>query len=246
MAYAVVTRDQAAAAPYAVALAPLGLEVIAMPLTHTAEPLDRDALARALERGGYAAIVCTSARAASALIDARGGATLPEIWALGFATARPLERAKLAAFVPPEAHNGASLARAVLSSRQLAGQRVLVPRAEDGREDAIEILRAGGVTVDSVIAYRTVAVTADDPAIARGRELFATKEVAVCAVFAPSQVTALDALARIRQLTAQFAAIGETTAAALRDAGARDITVAESPTPEGIAKAVAAVYPPRR
>jgi len=38
----------------------------------------------------------------------------------------------------------------------------------------------------------------------------------VCAVFAPSQVAALDALVGVRAITARFAAIGETTAAALR------------------------------
>jgi uroporphyrinogen-III synthase len=67
----------------------------------------------------------------------------------------------------------------------------------------------------------------------------------VCAVFAPSQVAALEALVGIRRITAQFAAIGETTATALRDAGAAGITVAGAPTPEGLAKAVSAVYPLR-
>jgi uroporphyrinogen-III synthase len=68
----------------------------------------------------------------------------------------------------------------------------------------------------------------------------------VCLVFAPSQVTALDALVNITAMTARFAAIGETTAEALRAVGAASVTVAESPTPEGIAKAVAAVYPATR
>jgi uroporphyrinogen-III synthase len=68
-------------------------------------------------------------------------------------------------------------------------------------------------------------------------------EVAVCAVFAPSQVAALDALVGVRRITASFAAIGETTAAALRAAGATTIAVADAPAPERLAKAVSAVYP---
>jgi uroporphyrinogen-III synthase len=128
----------------------------------------------------------------------------------------------------------------------LAGKRVLVPRAEAGRDDAIEILRAAGVEVEAVTAYRTVPVAADDPAIARGRALLVAGEAAVCVVFAPSQVAALDALVGIRTLATRFAAIGETTALALREAGAEVIAVAASPTPEGIANAVAAVYPATR
>jgi uroporphyrinogen-III synthase len=67
----------------------------------------------------------------------------------------------------------------------------------------------------------------------------------VCAVFAPSQVAALDAVFGIRRIAAPFAAIGETTAAALRAAGAAVVSVADGPTPEGLAKAVSAVYPLR-
>ena len=43
----------------------------------------------------------------------------------------------------------------------------------------------------------------------------------------------------------EVAAIGETTAAALRDAGVTAIAIADTPTPEGLAKAVSAVYPLR-
>ncbi|MBA3821748.1 MAG: uroporphyrinogen-III synthase, partial [Deltaproteobacteria bacterium] len=78
------------------------------------------------------------------------------------------------------------------------------------------------------------------------RALFAAGDVAICVVLAPSQVAALDALVGIRGASTMFAAIGETTAVALREAGAPSVVVAASPTPEGIANAVAAVYPARR
>jgi uroporphyrinogen-III synthase len=42
-----------------------------------------------------------------------------------------------------------------------------------------------------------------------------------------------------------FVAIGETTAAALRAAGVREVAVADTPTPAGIACAVSSVYPRR-
>ncbi|HEU4734410.1 MAG TPA: uroporphyrinogen-III synthase [Kofleriaceae bacterium] len=248
MAYAVITREADAAAPYIAALAPLGLEGIPLSVTRTAPARDPEELVRAVERGGYAAVVVASARAAAALAaipGARRGAVLPEVWAVGPATARALAAAGIPARVPPVARDAAAVARALLAERALAGQRVLVPRAEDGREEAIELLRQAGAFVDAIVAYRTVPAPADDPDLAHGLGLLRRGEVAVCAVFAPSQVAALDALVGVRRITARFSAIGETTAAALRDAGAGFVAVAGAPTPEGLAKAVSAVYPRR-
>jgi uroporphyrinogen-III synthase len=241
--YVVLTREVEAARTYAKALALLGLDTIALAVTRTAPAGDPDELARALERGGYAAIVVASARAAAALQAARGQAGLPEVWAVGPATARALEAAGIPALVPAIARDAAALATALLAARALSGRRVLVPRAEDGRDEAIGILRDAGAVVDPIVAYRTVSANADDPDLAHGLGLLRRGEVAVCAVFAPSQVAALDALVGIRQITARFAAIGETTAAALRAAGASVVAIADAPTPEGLAKAVRAVYP---
>lgn len=260
MAVAVITRDGDAA--YAAALAALGLETVVMPVTQTAPAADPDALGRAIARGGYRAVVVASARAARELVRAAGsaalrerasgatlpelsagGAALPEVWAVGAATARAL--GDVPAIVPDGVRDGASLARAMIAMRALAGERVLVPRAEDGRDDAIAILRDAGAIVDDVVVYRTVPVPADDPAIARGRELLAAGGAAVCVVFAPSQVAALDALVGVSTIVTTWVAIGETTAQALRDRGAAAVAVAATPTPEGIANAVAAVYPPR-
>jgi uroporphyrinogen-III synthase len=245
VAYAVITREAEAAAPYAAALAPLGLEGLALPVTRTAPAQDPQELARALAHGGYAAIVVASARAALAVQAARGAATLPEVWAVGPATARALAAAGITAQVSPGARDAASLATALVAERSLAGRRVLVPRAEDGRDEAIAILRDAGAVVDAVTAYRTIAADAADPALAHGLELLRRGEVAVCAVFAPSQVAALDALVGVRRITARFAAIGETTAGALREAGVAAVAVAGAPTPERLAKAVSAVYPLR-
>jgi uroporphyrinogen-III synthase len=142
--------------------------------------------------------------------------------------------------------DGAELARALIAARAVAGQRVLVPRAQDGRTDALELLRAAGAEVVEVIAYRTVPTAADDPAVVRGAELLRRGEATVCAMFAPSQVTALAAIVGPLDVVATaFCAIGETTAAALRAAGAGRVAIAPSPTPAGIAHAASAVYPPR-
>jgi uroporphyrinogen-III synthase len=131
----------------------------------------------------------------------------------------------------------------------LAGRRILLPRAEDGRDEAALALRAAGARVDELIVYRTVPTAADAPSLQPALARWLAGEVAVAALFAPSQVAALAALlaAHGRALASAptlFAAIGETTAAALGAAGAPQICVASAPTPEAMANAVAARYSP--
>jgi uroporphyrinogen-III synthase len=243
MPYAVITRDAESGAPYAAALQPLGFETVHLPVTRTEPPSDPGAIVRAMERGGYQAIMCASARAAGAIIRAKGHAPVPEVWAVGPATARVLADAHLSPIVPETARDGASLARAIVLARDLAGKRVLVPRAEDGREEGIAILRDHGVLVDDIAAYRTVRTPADHEDLVQGRALLAAGQAALCVVLAPSQVAALDELLGIAKLATRFVAIGETTADALRAAGVDVFCVAATPTPEGIANAVASVYP---
>jgi uroporphyrinogen-III synthase len=238
VALAVLTRDPADAQTYATHLAPLGLEIVAMPVTRTVAPADPTALARALATGPFAAILVASPRAAHELARATTE-PLANIWAVGPATRRALEILKLAAHHPAGVRDAAELARALVTSQPPAGTRVLVPRAEEGRMEALEILAAAGAEVVSVIAYRTVAVPADDPAIARGLAVLRAGDAAVCAVFAPSQVTALAAIVGpLASVATRFCAIGETTAAALRDAGVLEVAVAPTPTPEGMARAL--------
>ncbi len=244
MAYAVLTREVDATSAYATTLAAIGLDVIAMPVTRTEPPRDQAALARALE-APYAAIVVASARGAAALAAARGAHALPDVWAVGPATQRALHAAGIDARIAEGATDAAALAHAILGERDLAGRRVLVPRAEDGREEAIEILRAAGVEVVDVVAYRTVAAPPDDEALARGRDVLLAGDAAACVVFAPSQVRALAGIVGpLAEVRTAWIAIGDTTGAVLREAGIGRVSVAATPTPEGVANAVAAVYPP--
>jgi len=253
MAVAVLTRDPIDAQPYEAALAPLGLETVAMPVTKPAPAADPDALVRAVGTGSYDVIVVASPRAAHELARAVAASMptrvtmpdLPDVYAVGPATKRALDIARLPAQLPPNVRDGAELARMLVAKMKLAGKRVLVPRADEGRLDAIAILRDAGAEVVDVVAYRTVAVAADDPNVQRGAELLRDGSAALCCVFAPSQVAALSAIVgALGKLSTTFAAIGETTASALREAGAERVVVARLPTPEGMAQAVSSVYPP--
>jgi uroporphyrinogen-III synthase len=260
---AVLTRDPADVQPYVAQLAALGLTVLAMPVTRTAAAPDPDAVERALGDGDYAAIVVASARAAIELARAaerigmaRGTATppseltLPDVWAVGPATKRALDAAGIAARLPPDVRDGAELAARLVAERDVAGKRVLVPRAEAGRVEAIEILRSAGAIVVDVVAYRTVAASPDDLAVQPGADALATSRAAVLCLFAPSQVSALAQILAGRgmslgALRVAVCAIGETTAQALRDAGIEQVAVAAAPTPEGMARAASSVYPTR-
>jgi uroporphyrinogen-III synthase len=242
---------------YAAALAPIGLTVIAMPVTRTEAAPDPDALVHALDDGEYDAIVVASARAAHELARAASlritGTGIPEraeVWAVGPATKRALDEAAVPATVPADVRDAAELAARLLAARDLAGKRVLLPRAEDGRTEAAAVLRDAGAIVVEVIAYRTLAASPDDLAVQPGADALATGRAAVLCLFAPSQVTALASIMAVRginlsSLAAQICAIGETTAQALREAGIERVAVATAPTPEGMAYAVRSVYPTR-
>lgn len=237
MDFAVLTRDEVQ--PYAPAFAAIGLEVIAMPVTHAAPPADPGALARLVQDTSYEVAIVASPRAAYALLKARGDGELPEIWVVGPSTKRVFDIARVEAHHPAGVGDGAGLATALIANRALAGKRILVPRAEEGRDDGIKLLRDAGAIVDDAIAYRTVPTPFDDARLTRGRELFATGAARVCAVFAPSQVTALARVVALAHVDCRFAAIGHTTAAALRDRGILEVAVAHKPTPEALAEALA-------
>lgn len=251
MARIVLTRSRDDVRAYTPPLEALGLEVVAIAVTRTATAGDPDALVRALADGTYAAIVVASPRAASALVAAVSRATrqeaLPEVWCVGPATRDVVVAAGLSAQQPDDVRDGAELASRLATVLDLRGQRVLVPRAEQGRAELLDGLRDAGAIVVDVVCYRTVTAAPDDPDVQAGLAALARGEVDVCGVFAPSQVQALRALVGtdLGALPVRFCAIGETTAAALHAGGARDVAVAPSPTPEGMAQAVGSVYPPR-
>jgi len=243
---AVLTRDAAGARPYAEALAGLGLETLALPVTRTADADPEDAAALAAAVGEpWDGVLVASARAADALARALAGAPLAaRVVAVGPATAERLAALGVAAITADG--DAVTAADALLAA---GCRRVLVPRALGGRDEGIDRLRAAGADVRAVTAYRTIAADTADPALAPGLDLVAGGGAAVVALFAPSQVGALADLlaargADLSVLTpAVVAAIGATTAAALAGRGVRVDAVAARPDPAGMAQAVAAVYP---
>jgi uroporphyrinogen III methyltransferase/synthase len=80
---------------------------------------------------------------------------------VGPSTASRLQRYGIRVDLTPAEFRADALVEALKSSDGLQGQRILVPRADIARDRLAEELRAAGAHVVDVVAYRTIAGTAD-------------------------------------------------------------------------------------
>jgi uroporphyrinogen III methyltransferase/synthase len=140
-----------------------------LPLIRVLPPLDRSPFIRAVrEVRGYDWIVLTSPRAVSHLgsalrdegIDPR---SLPDagvrVCAVGPATAVALEEERVSVDLLPVRFNAEGVVEAMRSANpENQGIRILLPRAQEGREVIPQELSRAGMRVDVVPAYRTVPV----------------------------------------------------------------------------------------
>ncbi|MFZ3245809.1 MAG: uroporphyrinogen-III synthase [Candidatus Acidiferrales bacterium] len=130
--------------------------------------------------------------------------------------------------------------------RDVAGMKILVPRSDlalrdRGATDWTEVLREAGAEVTAVAAYQTCA-----PKTLAGPQLAEiVRDGADCVIFAsPSAfenfagAVGADNLKRLAR-TSLFAAIGQTTAAAIRSAGIACAIEAAEPDTRLLAEAVA-------
>ncbi|MBV9326614.1 MAG: uroporphyrinogen-III synthase [Chloroflexi bacterium] len=136
--------------------------------------------------------------------------------ALGLVNARAIDRYSAAAAV------------AVLQPLARAGQRVLVPRAAEGREELVDGLRDLGLEVAAPVAYRTVPADAARARLLQG-------DVEVVTLCSPSAASSVASAVSPRMLVL---ALGQTTAAAARAAGLRVDGVAVRPTMTALVAAI--------
>ena len=193
-------------------------EPVAVPLLEVLPPTDPEALEAALRRAsGYDWIVYTSANAVRFATPRAPALARTRVACIGEATARAARAAGLRVdLVPPGESTPESLAEALAAAGELAGLRILLPRAERARETLADVLIACGARVDAVEAYRTRAPEGAgarlQAALARGLDaVVLTSPSTVAHLFellAPAEQAALCACA-------VFACIGPTTAAAL-------------------------------
>ena len=126
----------------------------------------------------------------------------------------------------------------------LAGRRVFLPRSDRAGDHLAVALREGGAQVTDVVAYRTVAPEAPDQA---ALDRIRAAEIDVTIFASPSAFHNLDGFLGAGELAklaehVQFAAIGPTTAKAMRESGVRVHIEAEEASAAGLADAIAKYY----
>jgi uroporphyrinogen-III synthase len=216
------------------------------------EALDEPTAARqALERlADYDWIVFTSSNGVRFFFELlrETGSPLPEppprVASIGPATSRALSENGLPPTVEATDSRAEGLA-AALGEQARSDERALLVRPEAAREVLPQMLGQQGVHVDAVPFYRNVPAAGLDEVV---RELCAGNYDAVV-LSAPSTLTHLIDAAERKGSAAHAAlsrvalvAIGEVTAAALRDADLEPSAVAAEPSDEAIAEALCRLF----
>jgi uroporphyrinogen III methyltransferase/synthase len=159
-----VTRPREQAADLVDRLTALGAEVIEAPVIRIAPPEDLGPLvAAAATPAAFDWIVFTSANAVDAFMTAAlaGGRDLralhgPTICTVGPGTADRLAHYGIKADCMPEEFRAEGVVRLIAATARREGLRVLLPRADIGRDVIADELRRAGAIVSDVVAYRTV------------------------------------------------------------------------------------------
>lgn len=243
----VVTRAAEQAQELIRALESLGAQVSLLPLVRFAPPGDWGPVESALERiATFDWVLFTSqnavrffaGRAAQLHLENRWPRP-PKIAAVGPATASAAEQEGFQVDHTAQEHTGEALAQEL--SSQLGGRSVLLPRSDRADGRLPEALRKIGAQVTEVIAYRTAPPESPDSEIASA---FVEGRVDAIVFASPSAFHNLAGFlgaGEVKKLseTAQFAAIGPTTANAMRAAGVRVEIEAEEASAAGLADAIA-------
>lgn len=161
----VVTRPREQAAELVDRLTALGAEAVAAPMIRIAPPEDLGPLEDAAGRASsFDWIVFTSGNAVDAFMRAlfasgRDVRALhgPRLCAVGTATAQKLGAYGITVDLIPAEFRAEAAFEALQQMGPLDGKKVLLPRADIGREVLGDALRHAHAEVTEVIAYRTIA-----------------------------------------------------------------------------------------
>ncbi|HAM36721.1 MAG TPA: hypothetical protein DEB40_00685 [Elusimicrobia bacterium] len=238
-----VTRPEDGSSALAPKLRRLGARVLSIPVVRIAHPSSTRRLDEALRRWrAYDALVVASPNAASRLLARARALKLrlrprPLAFAVGPATAAPLRREGWRVRVA-NPHRGEALAQAM---GRVRGWRILLPRAEAGRELLPRMLRRKGAFVDVVTAYRTLP---DHTAARLLSRAAGDKNIDAVAFTSGSAVESLHAQlpGRLRRRLWQkaiAASIGPITSAALRRRGIKPAVEAPQATLPELCRAMA-------
>jgi uroporphyrinogen III methyltransferase/synthase len=243
-----VTRPEGPSESLADGLRALGARVWSVPVIRFAPPQSWTRLDAALRRLAlYDAAVFASARAVESVFSralALGLKLSPprRIFAVGPATTQALGRRGWRAAMPA-IHRAEKLATLAAGVR---GQRVFLPRAQEGREVLPGLLRARGARVDAITAYRTL----EDRRVAKRLRVVAASGRVHAVVFTSGSTAKhllgqLSAVSRRRLFSRAVAAsIGPVTSAALKRRGLTPAIEAPKATTASLCGAIAKHFGP--
>lgn len=248
-----VTRAVDQAAELSSALRSAGAEPVLVPLIALVPPEDPRALTAldaALDAlAEYDGIVFASSngvRFLSRRARARGRDALcafhGQVFCVGQKTAEAALEAGLPVHVVATGRSDAEgLLAQILQAAPAAGRRFLIPRSDIGRTLIADGLRSAGGLVDSVEAYRNVRPAVDVAALRQDLE---AGTLAALTFTSPSTVDhfveLLDGGSRRAVEDCIVAAVGTTTAAALRRHGIEPDVIPKRPDPRQLVEALAA------
>jgi uroporphyrinogen III methyltransferase/synthase len=246
-----VTRAEEQASELASALRTAGAEPVLVPMIALVPPQDPVVLARLdevlAELGDFDGIVFASSNAVRFLAErARAvGRDLSEVRAQVFCVGQRTAQQALDVGLPVHAvatgrSDAEGLLAQILQAVEPAGKRFLVPRSDVGRTLLADGLQAAGADVAVVEAYRNVRPAVDSDALRRELE---AGTLPVLTFTSPSAVqhflALLDDGARRAVADCIVAAIGTTTARALRDHAIEPAVVPKRPDVRELVRALA-------
>jgi uroporphyrinogen III methyltransferase/synthase len=239
-----VTRSREQASALSQRLRELGAEPLEYPTIEIAPPKDIAPLDEAIARlPTYDWLIFTSANGVSAFADRMREKGLniqalgrQRIAAIGPATAQALAGYGLHVDYLPEVYTSAEIAAGI---GDVAGQRILLPRAERAPKQLAQALRGRGAVVDEVATYRTLAVGAPDEL----KALLADGQIDI--VTFTSSSTVRNLVASLQGPTPEdilsrclVACIGPVTARTAARLGIRVDVVAREHTIQGLVEAL--------
>jgi uroporphyrinogen-III synthase len=233
------------------ALEALGAEVRNLPMVSFAAPENSDELDSALRRFLEFDWVFFISQNAVRFVFRRGcelksrrpvQPARPRIAAVGTATAQAARNLDIRVDYVAQTQSGESLATELRES--MTGMKVLLPRSDRSDDRLPAALRAAGADVLEVVAYRTTMPESVDSTILESIRNGAVNVILFASPSAFENFRAAIAPANVAELSnqVQFAAIGPTTASAIRDAGASVAIEASESSTAGLAEAIAEYY----
>jgi uroporphyrinogen-III synthase len=170
----------------------------------------------------------------------------PMVGAVGKATAAAAIEQGFRVDTVPKNHSGEALAKELWGA--IGDRKILLPRSDRADDRLSKALREAGANVTEIVAYRTAAPDSLDPKILKR---IRDAEVDAIVFASPSAFRFLSecvGAAELAELSShvQFAAIGPTTARALREEGMRVEIEASQSSAAGLADSIAKYYQRQR